>query len=69
MGLVSASHDQHIGRIMRKEDEARSTETLRTTELIHSFTSGTNLKAFLLASLLVPFNYCYEIIVYFYLLC
>jgi hypothetical protein len=40
MGLVGASHDQHIGRILKKEDEARSTETLRTTELVSSFTSG-----------------------------
>eukprot|EP00596_Hydrurales_sp_CCMP1899_P010374 CAMPEP_0119037416 /NCGR_PEP_ID=MMETSP1177-20130426/5760_1 /TAXON_ID=2985 /ORGANISM="Ochromonas sp, Strain CCMP1899" /LENGTH=342 /DNA_ID=CAMNT_0006998655 /DNA_START=885 /DNA_END=1913 /DNA_ORIENTATION=- len=40
MGLVGASHDQHIGRILKKEDEARSTETVRTTELVSSFTSG-----------------------------
>ena len=42
MGLVGASHDQHIGRILRKEDEARGTETMRTTELVHGFTSGKN---------------------------
>lgn len=29
LGLVGASHDAHIGRIMKKEDEARSTEIKR----------------------------------------
>ena len=42
MGLVGASHDQHIGRILWKEDEARNTETFRTTELVHGFVSGTS---------------------------
>lgn len=40
LGLVSASHDQHIGKILKKEDEARSMELARTVELVLGFTSG-----------------------------
>ena len=35
MGIVSASHDMHIGRILKKEDDARNTETKRYQELVH----------------------------------
>lgn len=40
LGLVSTSHDQHIGRILKKEDEARSMELACTVELVLRFTSG-----------------------------
>jgi hypothetical protein len=40
LGLVGASHDQHIGKILKKEDEARSTELSRCVELVNSFTTG-----------------------------
>jgi hypothetical protein len=40
LGLVSTSHDQHIGKILKKEDEARSMELARTVELVLRFTSG-----------------------------
>ncbi len=32
MGVLSASHDMHIGRILKREDEARGTETKRFQE-------------------------------------
>lgn len=34
MAVISASHDMHIGRILKREDEARGTETRRFAELI-----------------------------------
>ena len=40
LGLVSTSHDQHIGKILKKEDEARCMELARTVELVLRFTSG-----------------------------
>lgn len=32
MGVLSASHDMHIGRILKREDEARGVETRRFQE-------------------------------------
>lgn len=32
MGVLSASHDMHIGRILKREDEARGVETKRFQE-------------------------------------
>jgi Leucine-rich repeat len=40
MGLVSASRDLHIGRILKKEDEARNLEVRRTQDLISGYTSS-----------------------------
>jgi hypothetical protein len=38
--LVGASRDLHIGRLLKKEDEARNIETKRTQDLVLSYTSG-----------------------------
>mmetsp|Transcript_13528 Transcript_13528/g.20320 ORF Transcript_13528/g.20320 Transcript_13528/m.20320 type:complete len:530 (+) Transcript_13528:120-1709(+) len=40
MGTLSGSHDMHIGKILKREDEARATETRRYQELISSFTTN-----------------------------
>ena len=34
LGLVSTSRELHIGRVLKKEDEARSLELKRTQDLI-----------------------------------
>ena len=34
MGIVSTSHDLHIGRICKKEDDARNTENKRYQDLV-----------------------------------
>ncbi len=34
MTVISASHDGHIGRILKREDEARGTETKRYQDMI-----------------------------------
>ena len=34
MSVISASHDMHIGRILKREDEARGTETKRYQEMV-----------------------------------
>lgn len=39
MAVISASHEMHIGRILKREDEARGTETRRYQELIGNHTS------------------------------
>jgi hypothetical protein len=36
MTVISASHDLHVGRILKREDEARAVETRKTQELVHS---------------------------------
>jgi len=40
MAVISASHDMHIGRILKREDEARGTETKRFQEIVGSHTSS-----------------------------
>lgn len=40
MTVISASHDMHIGRILKREDEARGTETKRFQEIVGSHTSS-----------------------------
>ena len=40
LGLVSASHDQHVGKILAREDEARVAETARTADLVSSYTQS-----------------------------
>ena len=40
LGLVSASHDQHVGKILAREDEARVAESARTADLVSSYTQG-----------------------------
>jgi len=35
MGILGASHDMHVTRILKREDEARNTETKRYAERIH----------------------------------
>ena len=40
LGLVSASHDQHVGKILAREDEARVAETARTADIVSSYTQG-----------------------------
>ena len=40
MGLVGASHDAHIGKIMKREDEARVLETRRYQETISGHVSA-----------------------------
>lgn len=37
MGTLSGSHDMHIGKILKREDEARATENRRYQELISGF--------------------------------
>ena len=39
MSALSGSHDLHIGKILKREDEARATETRRYQELISKFTT------------------------------
>jgi len=34
MGLVNASHDAHVGKIMKREDDARNLETKRYQDMI-----------------------------------
>jgi len=40
MGLVGASHDAHIGKIMKREDEARNLESRRYQETVSGHVSG-----------------------------
>jgi hypothetical protein len=35
MGIIGASHDMHIGRILKRDDDARNTEGKRYLELIN----------------------------------
>lgn len=35
MGIVGSSHDMHLSRILKREDEARNTETKRFQECVH----------------------------------
>ena len=37
---MGASRDLHIGRLLKKEDEARNIETKRTQDLVLGYTSG-----------------------------
>ena len=37
MNVLSASHDMHIGRILKREDEARNTEMKRLQELVSKY--------------------------------
>jgi hypothetical protein len=37
MGTLSGSHDMHIGKILKREDEARATENRRYQDLLASF--------------------------------
>ena len=39
MGVVSSSHDMHIGRILKKEDESRGGELKRFQERMHRYFS------------------------------
>ncbi len=39
LGVLSSSHDLHVGRILKKEDDARSSETKRYQEIINSYSS------------------------------
>lgn len=36
MGIIGSSHDLHIGRILKRDDDARNTESKRYQELINS---------------------------------
>lgn len=40
LSVISASHDVHIGRILKREDEARGTETKRFQEIVGSHKSS-----------------------------
>jgi hypothetical protein len=40
MGTLSGSHDLHIGKILKREDEARSTETRRYQEMLFKYNSS-----------------------------
>lgn len=40
MGLVTASHDAHIGKLMKKEDEARNNENKRYQDMISGQTQA-----------------------------
>ena len=44
MGVLTASHDMHIGRILKKEDEARGLETKRFQLLINKYQSDENFR-------------------------
>lgn len=44
LGVLSASHDLHIGRILKKEDEARGRETKRFQECIASYLSDEGIR-------------------------
>jgi len=37
MNVLSASHDMHISRILKREDEARGSETKRFQETMGSY--------------------------------
>lgn len=39
MSTLSGSHDMHIGKILKREDEARATETRRYQELLAKYTA------------------------------
>jgi len=39
MAVISASHDVHVGRILKREDEARAIETRRYQELLSTNTT------------------------------
>jgi hypothetical protein len=40
MGVISTSHEMHIGRILKREDEARSSETHRYQETIAGYVNA-----------------------------
>lgn len=40
MGVLSASHDMHIGRILKREDEARGSETRRFQDMMANYLSA-----------------------------
>jgi len=44
MGVLSASHDMHIGRILKREDEARGVETKRFQETMSNYLSLESLR-------------------------
>jgi hypothetical protein len=46
MGVLSASHDMHIGRILKREDEARGVETRRFQETMARYVLCSLYKAF-----------------------
>jgi hypothetical protein len=46
MGVLSASHDMHIGRILKREDEARGVETRRFQETMARYVLCSQYKAF-----------------------
>ncbi len=39
MGIISSSHDIHIGKILKKEDEARATENRKYQDLMNKLTT------------------------------
>jgi hypothetical protein len=44
MAVITASHDMHIGRILKKEDEARGLETKRFQLLMNKNSSEENFR-------------------------
>jgi hypothetical protein len=39
MVVISSSHDLHIGKILKREDEARAIETRKCQELVNNYNS------------------------------